>query len=59
MLTLTSLGAAGNDPTDATDALGAVIDRTFSRGGTVVLPAFAVGRAQSILYHLWKLKSQG
>lgn len=52
-------GDRAHDPADATDALGAVIDRTLGRGGTVVLPAFAVGRAQSILYHLWKLKSQG
>jgi metallo-beta-lactamase family protein len=25
----------------------------------VVIPAFAVGRAQSLLYHLWKLRSSG
>ena len=52
-------GDRTHDPADATEALGAVIDRTIARGGTVVLPAFAVGRAQSILYHLWKLKSAG
>lgn len=59
LLIESTYGDRSHDPTDATDALGAVIDRTFSRGGTVFLPAFAVGRAQSILYHLWKLKSQG
>lgn len=36
-----------------------VIERTVRRGGTVVIPAFAIGRTQSLLYHLWKLKSAG
>lgn len=36
-----------------------VIERTVRRGGTVVIPAFAVGRTQSLLYHLWALKRQG
>ncbi len=46
-----------HEPTDPTDALGKVIERTVQRGGTVVIPAFAVGRAQSLLYHLWKLRT--
>jgi len=44
---------------DPTEALAAVVERTVARGGTIVIPAFAVGRAQSLLYHLWKLKSAG
>lgn len=48
-----------HEPGDTTELLGAVIDRTVQRGGTVVIPAFAVGRAQSLLYHLWKLKTAG
>jgi metallo-beta-lactamase family protein len=48
-----------HDPANPTEALQAVLERTVGRGGTVVIPAFAVGRAQSILYHLWKLKSVG
>jgi metallo-beta-lactamase family protein len=44
---------------DPTDALGEVIERTTARGGTVIIPAFAVGRAQSLLYHLWRLKEAG
>lgn len=42
--------------TDPMEALGAVIERTVRRGGTVVIPAFAVGRTQVLLYHLWMLK---
>lgn len=41
------------------DQLGEVIDRTVRRGGTVMIPAFAVGRTQLILYHIWMLKKGG
>lgn len=44
---------------DPEEALRAVIEKTAARGGTVVIPAFAVGRAQTLLYHLWRLKSAG
>ncbi|AKK28538.1 MBL fold metallo-hydrolase RNA specificity domain-containing protein [Mycobacterium sp. EPa45] len=47
------------DRTDPADALAEVIDATVSRGGTVVIPAFAVGRAQTLLYYLWLLRSAG
>jgi metallo-beta-lactamase family protein len=39
--------------------LGQVIKQTAARGGVVVIPAFAVGRAQSLLYCIHLLKSQG
>lgn len=52
-------GNRTHDPADPTEQLGAVIERTAKRGGTVVIPAFAVGRAQSLLYHIWKLKEAG
>ncbi|MGV8805782.1 MAG: MBL fold metallo-hydrolase RNA specificity domain-containing protein [Polaromonas sp.] len=39
--------------------LAAVVNRTAARGGMVLIPAFAVGRAQSLLYCLYLLKSQG
>ncbi|NNM77768.1 MBL fold metallo-hydrolase [Sphingomonas sp. ID1715] len=48
-----------HDATDPLQALGDVIERTVKRGGTVVIPAFAVGRAQSLLYCLWRLKEAG
>lgn len=44
---------------DADAALGDSIERCTARGGTVVIPAFAVGRAQSLLYHISKLKAAG
>jgi metallo-beta-lactamase family protein len=44
---------------DPEDALGEIINRTVHRGGTVVVPAFAVGRAQSILFHVQNLRAAG
>jgi metallo-beta-lactamase family protein len=43
--------------TDPEEALGDIVRRTAKRGGSVVIPAFAVGRSQSLLYHLWRLKT--
>lgn len=40
-------------------ALGQAINRTAARGGVVVIPAFAVGRAQSLLHCIQVLKTQG
>lgn len=48
-----------HDRSDPVQALGAVIERTVQRGGTVVVPAFAVGRAQSLIYDLWLLRRAG
>lgn len=36
--------------------LAAIISRTVARGGTIVIPAFAVGRAQHMLYLMYLLK---
>ncbi len=44
---------------DIVSELGDIIERTIQRGGTVIIPAFAVGRVQSLLYHLWELKRAG
>jgi len=44
---------------DPEDAIGKVVETTIARGGTVVMPAFAVGRTQSLLFHLAQLKDKG
>src|SRR5690606_27597221 len=41
---------------DPGTALADVIDRTAARGGVVIVPAFAVGRAQTLMYLAVKLK---
>jgi metallo-beta-lactamase family protein len=41
------------------DELCDIINRTYARQGTVVMPAFAVGRAQHLLYLMYQLKTSG
>ncbi|MCF8473624.1 MAG: MBL fold metallo-hydrolase [Emcibacter sp.] len=48
-----------HDRGDPTERLGNIITSTASKGGTVIIPAFAVGRAQSVLYYIHLLKQQG
>ena len=44
---------------DPAQTLAGIIERTVQRGGTVVIPSFAVGRAQLLLYLLQQLKKAG
>jgi metallo-beta-lactamase family protein len=39
--------------------LAEVINRTVNRGGSMVVPSFAVGRAQVLLYLIYELKRRG
>jgi metallo-beta-lactamase family protein len=48
-----------HDRSDPMAELGQVIRDTAARGGVVVMPAFAVGRAQNLLYYLHLLKASG
>lgn len=44
---------------DPEPVLATVVNETIGRGGTVIIPAFAVGRTQSVLYHLHRLIQDG
>ncbi len=44
---------------DAARHLGAIVRDTIGRGGSVLLPSFAVGRAQALLLVLQRLKAAG
>ncbi len=44
---------------DIVSDLAAVIQRTFDRGGNVVIPSFAVGRTQEMLYAIREIKEKG
>jgi metallo-beta-lactamase family protein len=48
-----------HEDSDAATLLADTVNRTAARGGIVVVPAFAVGRAQALLYLLGSLKQQG
>ena len=42
-----------------TDELAQIIDETLGKGGNVVIPSFAVGRTQELLYFIREIKDQG
>jgi len=44
---------------DPKEALKEIIRTTVHRGGMVLIPAFAVGRTQNLLYYIWELKRDG
>jgi len=48
-----------NDPTAAFDEFREVVKRTVKRGGKLIIPAFAVGRTQEIVYHLNEMMHDG
>ncbi|MDR0572167.1 MAG: MBL fold metallo-hydrolase [Rickettsiales bacterium] len=43
---------------DTKAELAKIINRTVSRGGNLIVPAFAVGRAQLLLYMVYQLKKE-
>ncbi len=47
-----------HQPEDNEALLAEIIQRTAGRGGSVVIPAFAVGRAQALLFLLSRLKER-
>ena len=53
---------AGRSHGPAPDTIGAltrVLQETFDRGGNVVIPSFAVGRTQELLYFIRQIKQEG
>ena len=59
LITESTYGDRIRDDADPAAELLRIVSETVDRGGTVVIPAFAVGRTQAILYYLWTLKSDG
>jgi len=51
-------GDRTHDAGDPADALGEIIRRVSARGGVVVIPSFAVGRAQALLWCIHRLKTR-
>jgi metallo-beta-lactamase family protein len=47
------------DPRAAFDEFREVVKRTINRGGKLIIPAFAVGRTQEIVYHLNEMMHDG
>ena len=52
-------GDRRHPPIDILDQLEGVLRRTFARGGVLLIPAFAVGRAQQMIWMMDELVTQG
>ena len=51
-------GNRRHDQSDPEEAFGAHLNRALGRGGVVVVPSFAVGRAQTLLHFIARLKAR-
>jgi metallo-beta-lactamase family protein len=59
LLVESTYGNRNHPPNDADARLGQIIRDTVGRGGRVLLPSFAVGRAQALLHSLQDLRAAG
>ena len=59
LLVESTYGDRRHDKRDPEEALAEIVEATIARGGTVIIPSFAVGRAQSLLFHFERLKAKG
>ncbi len=55
----TTYGNRNHPEIDREDALAEVVNQTVKRRGMLLIPSFAVGRAQGLLWSLYVLKQQG
>jgi metallo-beta-lactamase family protein len=46
-------------PADYTEDLARIIDKTLGEGGNVIIPSFAIGRTQELLYFFREMKERG
>jgi metallo-beta-lactamase family protein len=59
MLVESTYGDRLHDPEDPKAALARVVNEAAGRGGPLLIPAFAVGRTQELLYYLRELEDEG
>ena len=59
LVTESTYGNRAHGTADPLDELEAVVVRTLGRGGTLLIPVFAVGRAQTVLHLLAELRGAG
>jgi metallo-beta-lactamase family protein len=59
LLVESTYGSRRHDEGNPSAVLEEIVSTTAAHGGTVVIPAFAVGRAQSLLFYFYQLKSRG
>lgn len=60
LISESTYGGLTHEPIEETaERLGEVVRRTFDRGGKLIIPAFSVGRTQTVVYFLHQLISAG
>jgi metallo-beta-lactamase family protein len=58
LLCESTYGDRDHDAGDAGALLAGVVNRVAQRGGSIVIPAFAIGRTQTFMYYLRELEDQ-
>jgi metallo-beta-lactamase family protein len=51
-------GDRDHEPGDAASLLAEVVNRVAQRGGSMIIPAFAIGRTQTFMYYLRQLEDE-
>ncbi len=59
LLIESTYGNRTHEQTNPKDRLAEIINRASERGGKVIIPAFAVGRTQLLVYYLRELEDEG
>ncbi|EKD71653.1 MAG: hypothetical protein ACD_46C00134G0001, partial [uncultured bacterium] len=59
LVTESTYGNRLHDTNDPQPQIGKVINQTIKQGGSIIIPAFAIGRAQSLLFYIYQLKKTG
>ena len=58
LLCESTYGDREHEAGDPAELLAAIVNRVAKRGGSIVVPAFAIGRAQTFMYYLRQLEDQ-
>jgi metallo-beta-lactamase family protein len=58
LLCESTYGDRDHETGDPAELLAAVVNRVAKRGGSIVIPAFAIGRTQTFMYYLRQLEDQ-
>jgi metallo-beta-lactamase family protein len=59
LLVESTYGNRVHEPDDDGEKLASIVTRTIGRGGRVIIPAFAIGRVEEVIYWLKKLEDSG
>src|ERR1051326_3129457 len=58
LLCESTYGDREHESGDAAELLAGVVNRVAKRGGSIVIPAFAIGRTQTFMYYLRQLENE-